>query len=74
MKKITTIFVRNPESRKGILPEHHPDCEWVFAGEGIATRKYDGTCYKVEPDLTNTEDQTEDQTHRNHKNLASNIQ
>ncbi|WP_232214590.1 DUF5565 family protein [Rubidibacter lacunae] len=31
-----------------ILDEAHPDCAWVFAGEGIATRKYDGTCVKVE--------------------------
>lgn len=31
-----------------ILNEPHHDCEWVFAGEGIATRKYDGTCTKIE--------------------------
>ncbi len=33
---------------KEVLPAPHPDCEWVFAGEGVATRKYDGTCCKVE--------------------------
>lgn len=33
-----------------ILNEHHPDCEWVFNGEGIVTRKYDGTCVKIEKD------------------------
>ena len=27
-----------------ILPEPHEDCGWVFAGEGVATRMYDGTC------------------------------
>ena len=48
MKKIPTIFVRNPENMKELLDEHHPDCGWVFAGEGVATRKYDGTCCKVE--------------------------
>ena len=47
MKKIPTIFKRNPENLKEILNEHNPDCEWVFAGEGVATRKYDGTCCLV---------------------------
>ena len=31
-----------------LLDEVHPDCQWVFAGEGVATRKYDGTCVKIE--------------------------
>lgn len=48
MKKIPTIFVRNPENMREVLDTHHPDCEWVFDGEGVATRKYDGTCCKVE--------------------------
>lgn len=48
MKKIPTIFLRNIENMKEILPQHNPDCEWVFAGEGVATRKYDGSCCKVE--------------------------
>ncbi len=48
MRKIPTIFVRNPKNMRELLDKHHPDCEWVFAGEGIATRKYDGTCCKVE--------------------------
>lgn len=44
MRKIPTLFVRNPDDRKHVLPEVTPGCEWVPAGEGIATRKYDGTC------------------------------
>jgi hypothetical protein len=48
MKKIPTMFVRNPENRQEILNQPHPDCEWVFRGEGVATRKYDGTCCKIE--------------------------
>lgn len=44
MKKIPTVLVRNPENRKHVLPEVTPGCEWVMAGEGVATRKYDGTC------------------------------
>jgi len=48
MRKIPTIFKRNPENMREILHEHHLDCEWVFNGEGVATRKYDGTCVKIE--------------------------
>ena len=44
MKKIPTIFIRNPDKMSEILKEAHSDCEWVFNGEGVATRKYDGTC------------------------------
>lgn len=47
MKKIPTIFNRNPENMREILPEHHKNCGWVFDGEGVATRKYDGTCCRV---------------------------
>lgn len=48
MKKIPTLFKRNPMRRKEILPELHPDCAWVAKGEGVATRKYDGTCCKID--------------------------
>lgn len=48
MKKIPTIFKRNPEKMSELLREPHPDCGWVFDGEGLATRKYDGTCVLVE--------------------------
>jgi hypothetical protein len=44
MRKIPTLFVRNPDDRRYVLPEVTPGCEWVLAGEGVATRKYDGTC------------------------------
>lgn len=44
MKKIPTIFDRDPDNRAHVLPKQNPACSWVFAGEGIATRKYDGTC------------------------------
>jgi hypothetical protein len=44
MQKIPTLFVRNPEDRARVLDEVTPGCEWVLAGEGIPTRKYDGTC------------------------------
>jgi hypothetical protein len=48
MKKIPTIYKRNPENMRELLDEPHPDCAWVFAGEGVATRKYDGSCCKME--------------------------
>jgi len=44
MQKIATLFVRDPDDRRRVLPEVTPGCEWVTAGEGTPTRKYDGTC------------------------------
>jgi len=44
MKKIPTIFTRDPHNRSVVLNMINPVCEWVFEGEGTATRKYDGTC------------------------------
>lgn len=50
MEKIPTLFVRNPDDRAHVLPEINPGCEWVLDGEGIATRKYDGTCVMLDAD------------------------
>lgn len=50
MKKIPTIFKRNPENMRELLNEPHPDCQWVFSGEGVATQKYDGTCVMIDTD------------------------
>jgi hypothetical protein len=45
MNKIPTLFVRDPETGlRHVSREPHPGCGWVFDGEGVATRKYDGTC------------------------------
>ena len=45
MKKIPTIFVRDMSSQPALLTtEVTSGCEWVLAGEGVATRKYDGMC------------------------------
>jgi hypothetical protein len=44
VQKIPTLFVRNPDDRRHVLPEVTPGCEWVLAGHGRATRKWDGTC------------------------------
>ena len=47
MRKIPTMFVRDftePSNGRYVTREVHPDCRWVIDGEGVATRKYDGTC------------------------------
>ena len=46
MRKIPTLFVRNPESHK-IEPILSDGCEWVLAGQGRATRKVDGTAVLI---------------------------
>lgn len=48
MKKIPTIFERDwAGDRSRVTATPHPDCGWVFAGEGTATRKLDGTSCMV---------------------------
>jgi hypothetical protein len=44
MRKIPTIFRREEPYAKYVVDEPNPECAWVFAGEGVATRKFDGTC------------------------------
>jgi uncharacterized protein DUF5565 len=44
VKKIPTMFERDWDSDKSrVVDRPHKDCDWVFAGEGVATRKLDGT-------------------------------
>jgi hypothetical protein len=43
MKKIPSVFQRNYETDRLIRDEVTPGCEWVLAGEGRATQKFDGT-------------------------------
>jgi hypothetical protein len=50
MRKIPTVFKRDPDDMKRVLPEVTSGCEWVLAGEGEATRKYDGTCVLIKRD------------------------
>jgi hypothetical protein len=50
MRKIKTLFVRDPEDRRYVLPEVTPGCEWVLAGEGRPTQKFDGTCVQLDAD------------------------
>lgn len=48
MRKIPTLFVRDPEDMKRVTREVHPDCQWVLDGHGTPTRKYDGTCVRLD--------------------------
>lgn len=43
MKKIPSLFMRNYDGDRLVRDEVVPGCEWVLNGEGIATRKWDGT-------------------------------
>ena len=49
MQKIPTMFVRD-ESIKGhpVTNLVKPECQWVLDGEGVATRKWDGTNVKIQ--------------------------
>jgi len=44
MKKIISLFQRNYDTDHLVRNEVVPGAEWVLAGEGIGTRKWDGTC------------------------------
>lgn len=44
MKKIISLFQRNYDGNRLVRDEIVPGAEWVINGEGITTRKYDGTC------------------------------
>jgi len=47
MKKIISLFQRNYDTDRLVRNEVVPGAEWVIAGEGIATVKFDGTCCLV---------------------------
>jgi hypothetical protein len=51
MRKIPTVYLRDFDGNpKYVTREPNPECAWVFAGEGVATRKYDGTCVMLDDD------------------------
>lgn len=47
MKKIISLFQRNYDGDRLVRDEVVPGAEWVLNGEGVATKKYDGTCCMV---------------------------
>jgi hypothetical protein len=48
MKKIVSLFQRNYDGDRLVRDEVVPGAEWVLTGEGVATRKLDGTCCRIE--------------------------
>lgn len=44
MRKIPTLFLRDENDRRYVTRQVNPDTAWVLDGEGVATRKFDGTC------------------------------
>lgn len=44
MQKIISLFQRNYDGDRLVREEVVPGAEWVLAGEGVATQKFDGTC------------------------------
>lgn len=42
MKKIPTLFIRDPGNPLRVMNQVNSACEWVVKGEGVATRKWDG--------------------------------
>lgn len=47
MQKIISLFKRDYEGTRLVYDEVVPGAEWVQAGEGVATVKWDGTCCMV---------------------------
>lgn len=43
MRKIPTLYQRDPDDRAHVTSEVTPGCEWVIAGEGVPRHKFDGT-------------------------------
>jgi hypothetical protein len=51
MKKIPTLFLRDPNHRANVLPQINPGCEWALTDPTArATRKWDGTCVMLDDD------------------------
>lgn len=47
MQKIISLFQRNHDGDWQVRDEVTPGAEWVLAGEGTATRKWDGSCCMI---------------------------
>lgn len=47
MKKISTLFKKDPNDLGRVINEINPENQWVFDGEGIPTRKFDGTACAI---------------------------
>ena len=45
MRKIPTLFLRDPDDMRHLTREINPAAAWVLTGEARATRKFDGVCH-----------------------------
>ena len=43
MKKISTLFAKDPNNLARVINKINAENEWVINGEAVATRKFDGT-------------------------------
>lgn len=51
MKKIPTLFMRDPDDMARVIPVINPGCEWALTDPTAhATRKWDGTCVQLTDD------------------------
>ena len=48
MRKIPTLYLRDENDRRYVTREVNPEAAWVLEGEARATRKFDGTCTKLD--------------------------
>lgn len=48
MRKIPTLYQRDPMNPRYVMNVLHPDCQWVIDGEGKATYKWDGTAVRID--------------------------
>ena len=44
MRKVPTLFARNPDDMRHVTRHVNPAARWVLGGPARATRKYDGSC------------------------------
>lgn len=47
MKKISTLFKKDPNNLGRVINEVNPENLWVLNGEGVATRKFDGSASAI---------------------------
>jgi hypothetical protein len=50
MRKIPTVYLRDEQNWSKVTDQVNPECQWVLDGEGVPTRKYDGTCVMLDDD------------------------
>ena len=47
MKKTSTLYKKDPNDLSRVINELNPENKWVIDGEGIPTRKFDGTATAI---------------------------